>query len=69
MQLMEESAQRAGVTADEIMEQTVANVPIGRMVEPEDIANLIVFLTSNQANAITGQTIAVDGGSGRGIVY
>tara|TARA_B100001146_G_C16164793_1_gene427340 strand:- start:490 stop:1284 length:795 start_codon:yes stop_codon:yes gene_type:complete len=69
MQLMEESAQRSGVTTDEIMERTVANVPIGRMVEPEDIANLIVFLASNQANAITGQTIAVDGGAGKGIVY
>jgi enoyl-[acyl-carrier-protein] reductase (NADH) len=39
------------------------------MVEPEDIANLIVFLSSDLATAITGQTIAVDGGAGRGVYY
>ena len=51
------------------MKRTVANIPIGRMVEPEDIANLVVFLASNQASAITGQTIGVDGGAGRGVYY
>jgi 3-oxoacyl-[acyl-carrier protein] reductase len=39
------------------------------MVQPEDIANLVVFLSSEKASAITGQTIAVDGGAGRGVVY
>ena len=57
------------MTSAEIMERTVANIPIGRMVEPEDIANLVVFLASNQASAITGQTIGVDGGAGRGVYY
>ena len=69
MQLIDERAQRDGVTSEEIMSRTVANVPIGRMVEPDDIANLVLFLVSNQASAITGQTIAVDGGAGRGIIY
>lgn len=69
VQLMEERAQRDSITMDEVMQRTVANIPIGRMVEPEDIANLIVFLTSDLASAITGQTIAVDGGVGRGVVY
>ena len=58
-----------GVSPEDIMNQTVANIPIGRMVEPEDIANLIVFLCSNQSSAITGQTIGVDGGAGRGDYY
>ncbi len=47
----------------------VANIPIGRMVEPEDIADLVLFLVSDRAGAITGQTIAVEGGAGRGIHY
>ena len=69
MGLIEERAAREGVTPDEIMKKTVANIPIGRMVEPEDIANLVVFLASQQASAITGQTIGVDGGAGRGVYY
>jgi NAD(P)-dependent dehydrogenase (short-subunit alcohol dehydrogenase family) len=36
--------------------------PLGRLGEPEDIANLIAFLASEEASWITGQAIAVDGG-------
>ena len=49
--------------------QSVAEIPIGRMVEPDDIANLAAFLCSDLASAITGQTIAVDGGGGRGVHF
>ena len=69
MGLIEERASMEGVSPEDIMNQTVANIPIGRMVEPEDIANLIVFLCSNQSSAITGQTIGGDGGAGRGVYY
>jgi 3-oxoacyl-[acyl-carrier protein] reductase/bacilysin biosynthesis oxidoreductase BacG len=68
-QLLREQAQRANTTPEAIERQTVSTIPIGRMIEPEDIASLIVFLTSNGASAITGQTIAVDGGAGRGVYY
>jgi 2-hydroxycyclohexanecarboxyl-CoA dehydrogenase len=37
-------------------------VPLGRWQEPEDIANMVVFLSSARAAQITGQTINVDGG-------
>ena len=69
LQLIDERAGREGISPDEVMRRTVANIPIGRMVQPDDIANLVVFLVSDQASAITGQTIAVDGGAGRGVVY
>ena len=36
--------------------------PVGRMVKPEDVANVVVFLCSEQAFMIRGQTIIVDGG-------
>lgn len=36
--------------------------PLGRLGEPEDVANLITFLASEEASWITGQAIAVDGG-------
>jgi 3-oxoacyl-[acyl-carrier protein] reductase len=37
-------------------------IPMGRLGEPEDIADVIVFLASSAARYITGQTIIVDGG-------
>jgi glucose 1-dehydrogenase/sorbitol-6-phosphate 2-dehydrogenase len=37
-------------------------VPLNRWQQPEDIAAMAVFLASNQARNITGQTINVDGG-------
>lgn len=41
---------------------TLARTPLGRLGEPADIANAIVFLTSPAASWITGQTLYVDGG-------
>ena len=69
MGLIEERAAREGIAPEEILRQTEATIPIGRMIEPEDIADLVVFLASNRATAITGQTIGVDGGAGRGVYY
>lgn len=40
-----------------------ANIPLGRFGEPEDIAHAMLFLASEQAGFITGQTIIVDGGA------
>ena len=60
-------AEHARVSVAEMERQAVADIPIGRMVESQDIADLIVFLVSNRAGAITGQTIAVEGGAGRGM--
>jgi len=38
-------------------------VPLGRMAQPEDIAGVAVFLASEEAGHITGQTVHVNGGS------
>lgn len=50
------------VLSDEIKAAALAAIPAGRLGQPEDIANLVVFLASDQAAYITGQTFAVDGG-------
>lgn len=47
---------------EEAKKQTIANIPWGRMGQPKDIANAVVFLVSEKADYITGQTIIVDGG-------
>ncbi|HEY1495646.1 MAG TPA: 3-oxoacyl-ACP reductase FabG [Candidatus Solibacter sp.] len=41
----------------------VGHTPLGRVGEPEDIANAYVFLASNQASFITGAVLSVDGGA------
>jgi enoyl-[acyl-carrier protein] reductase III len=41
---------------------TVRNTPAGRMVTPEDIANLVYFLCSDESFMIRGQVITIDGG-------
>ena len=44
-------------------EETMDPIPLRRLSEPKDIANTVVFLASEQAGMITGQTIVIDGGS------
>ena len=39
-----------------------ANVPVGRIGQPEDLANAFLFLASDMASYITGSTIDVNGG-------
>jgi 3-oxoacyl-[acyl-carrier protein] reductase len=46
----------------EIAAQTVKSIPVGRMGQPRDIADLVVFLASDQAGFITGQCVVCDGG-------
>ena len=50
------------VLSDSVKEEAVKQIPLGSFGKTEDIANLAVFLASEQANYITGQVINVDGG-------
>ncbi|MCM3563360.1 SDR family NAD(P)-dependent oxidoreductase [Hydrogenophaga intermedia] len=43
-------------------EQRLAEIPLGRYGEPEDVAGVVGFLCSDAANYVTGQVITVDGG-------
>lgn len=47
----------------EIHDQIIKTIPMGRIAEPEDVVNPTLFLCSEAANFITGQTILVDGGA------
>jgi 3-oxoacyl-[acyl-carrier protein] reductase len=63
-----EPASRAGVDVDELARAEVAKVvPLGRVGEPADLANLVAFLCSELASYLTGLVVAVDGGRIRSI--
>jgi len=52
-----------------IADSISATIPTRRLVRPEEIANMVTFLASDLAGSITGESIAIAGGLGDGIVY
>ena len=53
------------VLSDELKKTYLSQIPAGRFGEPADVANACVFLASDEASYINGQTIHVNGGMGR----
>jgi 3-oxoacyl-[acyl-carrier protein] reductase len=52
------------VLGEDLTGQMLANTPLGRLGEPEDIASAVRFLCSDEASFITGEVVLVDGGLG-----
>ena len=55
---------QTGWIDEEFEKVVVPLIPMGKLIEPEDIAETILFLASEQARMITGQVIKVSGGKG-----
>lgn len=51
-----------GLSPDEVVADYVRQTPLGRLEEPEDVADVVVFLASDAARFMTGQAINVTGG-------
>jgi 3-oxoacyl-[acyl-carrier protein] reductase len=47
---------------DEIIQQVLKEIPLGRMGEPQDVADAVLFLASDAASFITGHVLTIDGG-------
>jgi 3-oxoacyl-[acyl-carrier protein] reductase len=61
------NAAREGAEPEEIQARLEADIPMGRLAEPEEFAALAAFLVSERAGYITGGAFAVDGGWLRGL--
>jgi 3-oxoacyl-[acyl-carrier protein] reductase len=66
--LAEAVAEREATTIDEAYAGWEAEIPMGRLAEPAELAAAAVFLCSEQASYITGQSLAVDGGWIKGLI-
>jgi len=51
-----------GVPYDEVVNEEIEKIPLGRLETTDDVANLVAFLASDQSDYMTGQGINVDGG-------
>ncbi len=50
------------VLSDQVKAQMLSQIPLGRAASPEEIANVVLFLASEQSAYMTGQVLSVDGG-------
>jgi NAD(P)-dependent dehydrogenase (short-subunit alcohol dehydrogenase family) len=66
-QLFEQRASASGTTPEEIRKDTMAKDGLRRIGQPEDVAELALFLASDKARHIQGAAIAVDGGQTTGL--
>jgi 3-oxoacyl-[acyl-carrier protein] reductase len=66
-ELARSRAKAAGKTEQEILEGFAADAPLKRLGDPRELADTIVWLASERASYITGQTILVDGGVYKGL--
>lgn len=52
-----------GITVDSVRDAWIADTPLGRLERPEDVAKIVAFLTGPDAEFLTGEAIAVNGGA------
>jgi NAD(P)-dependent dehydrogenase (short-subunit alcohol dehydrogenase family) len=60
---MRDIAAAQGITVEQFKKEAMSRVPLGEMVEPDEVANLVAFLAAETGNKFTGQALSICGGS------
>lgn len=68
VELNEATARREGLDAAQVEQRIVARIPMGRLGDPAEFADVVTFLASARAGYVTGATLQVDGGFVRSIL-
>ncbi len=61
-EIAEDVSRRTGKPVDDVMEQALVEVPLGRYGTSEEVGHLVAFLASDKASYINGAMIPIDGG-------
>jgi 3-oxoacyl-[acyl-carrier protein] reductase len=67
-QLANATAERTGVSRDDVVRNWESTIPLGRIGSTAEFAALVAFLASERASYITGTTIPIDGGAVQGLM-
>jgi 3-oxoacyl-[acyl-carrier protein] reductase len=67
-EMTKEAAERVGITMEDMKERFAKNIPLRRFGRPEDVANVVAFLVSDEASYISGETIYVAGGPASSVI-
>jgi 3-oxoacyl-[acyl-carrier protein] reductase len=62
-EMTRETAERKGGNFEQSQKMAAERIPVRRVGQPEDVANVVAFLVSDEASYVSGQTIYVNGGS------
>ena len=57
-----------GISGEEVRARTLKSIPLGRICEPEDVANLVAFIASDRGKYLNGAVINLDGGQRKAIM-
>ena len=61
-ELKAQVARSSGLSGEDMVKAALARVPLGRVLDPQEIAQLAVYLGSSESRGMTGQSILLDGG-------
>lgn len=67
-EVLRKQAESAGSTLEDMIARSTGDIPLGRMGDPAELADLVAFLASDLAGNITGTTIPADGGMVKGLM-
>ena len=68
MHIFEMRSNETGINVEDLLQAHSETIPVGRLGRPEELGDLVTFLSSNKNTYTTGATILVDGGVVRSVI-